>query len=159
MAGSSSRSLDGALHGRRGAGAPGGAGDRSDRQLLQPGLFGGPTDLPWGLHIAPAFRPAGYGQYATFHPTFLYELLFDFAWAGFLVWLGRRERAPRPPGLFALYVFGYSAFRVFEETLRIDYSQHFFGLRLNTFVAGALAAAALAWFVVVQLRGRRTSEA
>ncbi|HEY6932278.1 MAG TPA: prolipoprotein diacylglyceryl transferase [Marmoricola sp.] len=122
-------------------------------------LFGGPTSLPWGLEIAPADRPPGYLQYPTFHPTFLYELIFDVAWAGFLIWLGSRKRAPRPPGLFALYVFGYSAFRIFEETLRIDYSQHFLGLRLNTFVAGALALAAMAWFVAIQVRGGRPAAA
>ena len=76
-------------------------------------LFGGPTSLPWGLAIAPQFRPAGYARYATFQPTFLYELIFDLALAAALVWLGH-HRPVRPPGLFALYVTGYSAFRVFE---------------------------------------------
>ncbi|MFZ2014599.1 MAG: prolipoprotein diacylglyceryl transferase [Nocardioides sp.] len=114
-------------------------------------LFGGPTSLPWGLQIASTHRPPGYVQYSTFHPTFLYELLFDFAWAGILIWLGR-NRDIRPPGLFALYVAGYSAFRIFEEFLRIDYSQHVLGLRLNTFVATALMAAALVWFVALQTR-------
>jgi prolipoprotein diacylglyceryl transferase len=116
-------------------------------------LFGGPTTLPWGLEISPAHRPPGYGQFATFHPTFLYELLFDFAWAGLLIWLGRRGSV-RSPGLFALYMTGYSAFRIFEEQLRIDYSQHFFGLRLNTFVASGLTIAGLAWFGYLQLRRR-----
>lgn len=111
-------------------------------------LFGGPTSLPWGLQVDPQFRPPGYAQYATFHPTFLYELLFDLAWAGILVWLGRRW--VRPPGLFALYVAGYSAFRIFEESLRIDYSQHFFGLRLNFFVAGGMTVIGLAWFAYSQ---------
>ena len=104
-------------------------------------LFGGPTSLPWGLHVDPRFRPPGYTQYATFHPTFLYELIFDLAWAGLLVWLGHHRRI-RPPGLFALYVTGYSAFRIFEESLRVDYSQHFLGLRLNLFVAAALTHSA-----------------
>ncbi len=51
-------------------------------------LFGGPTSLPWGLQIARAFRPAGCARYFTFQPTFLYELIFDLALAGLLVWLG-----------------------------------------------------------------------
>ena len=50
------------------------------------------------------------------------------------MWLGHHRRI-RPPGLFALYVAGYSGFRIFEETLRVDYSNHIFGLRLNFFVA------------------------
>jgi prolipoprotein diacylglyceryl transferase len=44
-------------------------------------LFGRPTALPWALAISPSHRPAGYGQYATFQPTFLYELIFDLALA------------------------------------------------------------------------------
>lgn len=116
-------------------------------------LFGGPTDLPWALSISPAHRPAAYERYATFHPTFLYELLFDLALAGALVWLGHHRRI-RPPGLFALYVTGYSAFRIFEELLRVDPATHILGLRLNLFVAVALTAAGAAWFVRSQA-GRR----
>jgi prolipoprotein diacylglyceryl transferase len=121
-------------------------------------LFGKPTTLPWALKIAPAHRPPGFAQYATFQPTFLYEIIWNLSLAGVLVWLGRTRKV-RPPGLFALYVAGYSAFRMFEETLRIDYSNHILGLRLNFFVAALLCIAALLWFVVTQrgwtVRGRR----
>jgi prolipoprotein diacylglyceryl transferase len=116
-------------------------------------LFGKPTTLPWGLKIDLAHRPPGFAQYATFQPTFLYEMIWDLSFAGFLIWLGYRHRI-RPPGLFALYVAGYSGFRIFEETLRIDYSNHILGLRLNFFVAALLCLAALAWFVAIQ-RGSR----
>ena len=114
-------------------------------------LFGGPTSLPWGLEISPAHRPPGYARYTTFHPTFLYELIFDLLLAAALVWLGR-HRGIRPPGLFALYVAGYSAFRIFEESLRIDSSVHVLGLRLNFYIATALAVAGIAWFVRSQRR-------
>jgi prolipoprotein diacylglyceryl transferase len=114
-------------------------------------LFGKPTSLPWGLQIDPQFRPQGYTQFTTFQPTFLYELLFDLALAGLLVWLGRRGTI-RPPGLFALYVTGYSAFRIFEESLRIDSSVHILGLRLNFYIAGLLTVAGAAWFVISQRR-------
>ena len=120
-------------------------------------LFGGPTTLPWGLQIAPQFRPTGYTQFSTFQPTFLYELIFDLAWAALLVWLGH-HRGIKPPGLFALYVVGYSAFRLFEESLRVDPSEHFLGLRLNMYVAAVLTLAGLAWFVRSQRRGRPASE-
>jgi prolipoprotein diacylglyceryl transferase len=116
-------------------------------------LFGGPTSLPWGLYIPPAYRPAGYLNYTTFQPTFLYELIWDLALAGFLVWLGH-HRGIRPPGLFALYVTGYSAFRVFEESLRVDPSEHFLGLRLNMYVAIVLTVFGAAWFWHAQRRGR-----
>ena len=112
-------------------------------------LFGGPTTLPWGLKIDAAHRPPGYTQYATFHPTFLYEIVWNLSLASFLVWLGHHRRI-RPPGLFALYVAGYSGFRIFEETLRVDYSNHIFGLRLNFFVALVLCIIGLLWFVAIQ---------
>jgi prolipoprotein diacylglyceryltransferase len=120
-------------------------------------LFGGPATLPWALHVSPGFRPAGYAQYATFHPTFLYEFIFDLLWAAGLVWLGH-HRSIRPPGLFALYVAGYSGFRIFEETLRVDPSEHFLGLRLNMYVASVLTLAGIAWFVYSQRHGRPASE-
>jgi len=126
-------------------------------------LFGKPTTLPWGLEISPAHRPPGYLQYATFQPTFLYEIIWNLALAGFLIWLGQTRRV-RPPGVFALYVAGYSGFRIYEETLRIDYSNYVLGLRLNFFVALVLCLAGLTWFVAIQrgwggLGGREREEA
>jgi prolipoprotein diacylglyceryl transferase len=112
-------------------------------------LFGAPTKLPWAVEISPAHRPPGYSQYATFNPTFLYELIFDLALAAALIALGRR-RAIRAPGLFALYVAGYSGFRIFEELLRVDPSHHILGLRLNLYVAGALCVSGLVWFARTQ---------
>jgi prolipoprotein diacylglyceryl transferase len=117
-------------------------------------LFGKPTNLPWGLKIDPAHRPEQYANVATFHPTFLYEIIWNLSLAGFLVWLGH-HRNIRPPGLFALYVAGYSAFRIFEETLRVDPAHHFLGLRLNLFVAVALTIAGLVWFARIMRSARR----
>jgi prolipoprotein diacylglyceryl transferase len=114
-------------------------------------LFGGPTTLPWGLEIPVQYRPTGYLQYATFHPTFLYELVWDFALAALLVWLGHHTKI-KAPGLFALYVAGYSAFRIFEESLRVDSSVHIFGLRLNMYVAIILMIIGLVWFYRIQRR-------
>ena len=116
-------------------------------------LFGGPTSLPWGLYIPPNYRPAGYLGFQTFQPTFLYELIFDLALAALLVWLGH-HRGVKAPGLFALYVTGYSAFRIFEESLRVDPSEHFLGLRLNMYVAIAGTIAGGAWFWYTQRYGK-----
>jgi len=116
-------------------------------------LFGGPTSLPWGLYIPPSYRPAGYLGHQTFQPTFLYELIFDLALAAALVWLGH-HRGIKAPGLFALYVTGYSAFRIFEEALRVDPSEHFLGLRLNMYVAIAGTIAGGAWFWYTQRYGK-----
>jgi prolipoprotein diacylglyceryl transferase len=112
-------------------------------------LFGGPTNLPWALQISPEHRPSGYLGYATFQPTFLYELLFDLALAAALVWLTHHRRI-RAPGIFALYVTGYSAFRIFEELLRVDPAHHILGERLNFWVALLLSIAGLAWFARTQ---------
>jgi prolipoprotein diacylglyceryl transferase len=121
-------------------------------------LFGKPSSLPWAVEISRAARvdagiPAQYLRFGTFQPSFLYELIFDLAWAAVLVWLGHHRKI-RPPGLFALYVAGYSGYRIFEETIRIDSSAHFLGLRLNFFVAIAMTLAGIAWFAVTQRRGR-----
>ena len=115
-------------------------------------LFGKPTTLPWGLEISPAHRPVGYLQYKTFNPTFLYELIFDLALAGLLIWLGNRGKI-RHPGLFSLYVAGYAGFRIFEESIRIDPSHRYFGLRLNFYVATLVCLAGLTWFWRIQRGG------
>lgn len=80
------------------------------------------------------------------------EIIWNLSLAAFLVWLGHRRRI-RPPGLLALYVAGYSGFRMFEETLRVDYSEHILGLRLTFFVATLLCVAGLAWFAAIQRSG------
>jgi prolipoprotein diacylglyceryl transferase len=120
-------------------------------------LFGKPSSLPWAVQISYAARvnsgiPAADLKYTTFQPSFLYEMIFDLALAAALVWLGHHRKI-QPQGLFALYVAGYSAYRIFEETIRVDSSAHFLGLRLNFFVAIVLTAAGLVWFVIAQRRG------
>jgi prolipoprotein diacylglyceryl transferase len=112
-------------------------------------LFGEPSKLPWALEISPAHRPAAYAHFATFQPTFLYEIIWNLLLATALVWLGR-HRTIRPPGLFALYVAGYSFARIFEELIRIDPAHHIFGLRVNFYIATLLCLAGLAWFVKIQ---------
>ncbi len=121
-------------------------------------LFGKPSTLPWALEISPAHRPPGYLAYATFQPTFLYEIIWDLALAAALVWLGHHRRI-RPWALFALYIAGYSAFRIFEESVRIDSSQHFLGLRLNFYVALVMTIVGLTWFYRAQRGPMRAAEA
>jgi prolipoprotein diacylglyceryl transferase len=122
-------------------------------------LFGKPTTLPWGLEIPYSYRvtggiPAQDLRYSTFQPTFLYELIWDLALAALLIWLGRHKKI-KPWGLFALYVAGYSGFRIFEDSVRIDTSAYFFGLRLNFFVALVMTLVGLIWFVLSQRRPER----
>jgi prolipoprotein diacylglyceryl transferase len=110
-------------------------------------LFGRPTDLPWGLEIDPQHRPAGYLDVATFHPTFLYEALWNLALAGGLVWWERRRPNAHPGRLFALYVAGYSVGRIWVEALRIDPAAHLFGVRWNIWMSAIAFFAAVGWLI------------
>jgi phosphatidylglycerol---prolipoprotein diacylglyceryl transferase len=109
-------------------------------------LFGRPTTLPWGLEIAPQYRPDGYGQFATFHPTFLYEMLWNLAAAALLVWLDRRFRLGHGK-VFALYVLLYCAGRFWIEALRIDTVNEIGGFRLNNYTALIGFVVALVWLI------------
>ncbi len=110
-------------------------------------LFGAPTTLPWGLEIAPEHRPIGYEQYATFHPTFLYESLWLVGVAVVVVWADRRFRMGHGRA-FALYVLLYCVGRGWIEALRIDNANHILGLRLNDWTALLIALAALVYIIV-----------
>ena len=123
-------------------------------------LFGGPTNLPWGLQIDPAHRPAGYAHYATFHPTFLYELIWNLGLAGRAG--VARPSSPDPAAGIVRAVrrrlLGVSDLR---GAAAVDPAHHILGLRLNFFVASLLFLAGVAWFVRIQRgalpwrRGRR----
>ena len=103
-------------------------------------LYGKHTTLPWGLEIH------GKGAAHTYHPTFLYEFLWDVFGVLLLLWIDRRFKLRRP-ALFSLYVAVYTAFRMYEETLRIDPSNHFLGMRLNFWVSLVCFVASVAFFV------------
>jgi len=119
-------------------------------------LYGKPTTLPWGLKIDPANRPPQYFDRATFHPTFLYELLWDGIGVLILLYVAKRFRI-RAPGLFALYVAYYCFGRFFEELLRVDPAHHLLGLRLNAWVSIVVFVAAVAYFVRHQFFGKSGS--
>jgi prolipoprotein diacylglyceryl transferase len=123
-------------------------------------LFGVPSKLPWALEIDAAHRAnlaVAYQHYTTFQPTFLYEIIWNLLLAATLVWLGHHRRV-KPPGLFALYVAGYSFARIFEELVRIDPAHHILGMRLNLYVAILVCLAGLAWFVRIQRRPAPSEE-
>jgi prolipoprotein diacylglyceryl transferase len=111
-------------------------------------LFGRPTTLPWGLEIDPLNRPEGYVDAVTFHPTFLYEFVWNLGVAGLVIWADRRFRLGYGRA-FALYVMGYTAGRGWIEYLRIDDVQmdNVLGLRLNVWTSILLFVAAAAYFV------------
>jgi prolipoprotein diacylglyceryl transferase len=116
-------------------------------------LYGGPTDLPWALTIYEwsggravvdaAGNPVVLG---TFHPTFLYELLWNLAAAALVIWADRRFRLGHGRA-FALYVVAYCTGRLWIELLRTDPAETFFGVRVNVFTSVIVGLLALAYFV------------
>ncbi len=108
-------------------------------------LFGGPTDLPWGLQIDPANRPAAFADATTFHPTFLYESLWSLAAVGVLLWADRRFGLGHGR-VFWLYLVLYAAGRGWIELLRVDPATQVLGLRLNVWTSAVVCLAALAAF-------------
>lgn len=109
-------------------------------------LFGRPTTLPWGLEIDPPYRPTVYADVLTFHPTFLYEALWNLALCGFLLWFDRK-RDVAAGKLFAMYVAGYTFIRFFIERLRVDHAYTVAGLRVNEWVSAIGFVIAFAYLV------------
>lgn len=118
-------------------------------------VFGKPTELPWGLEIDLANRPNGFESYSTFHPTFLYELLWCLVVAVLLIKLpGFLKQVTSKQGdVFALYILGYTAGRVWIETLRIDEANLILGLRLNIWVSLIVLITASAYLIASKRRG------
>jgi prolipoprotein diacylglyceryl transferase len=110
-------------------------------------LYGRPTDLPWAVQIDAAHRPIEYLDVATFHPTFLYESLWNLALCGALILIDRR-RVLRPGRIFALYLGGYFLGRLWVEALRIDEANTIVGLRINTWMS-LIVMASVALFLVI----------
>jgi prolipoprotein diacylglyceryl transferase len=118
-------------------------------------LFGRPSDLPWAIGIAPENRPTEFADATSFHPTFLYESLWDVLVCLALLWVARRFSERLKDGdVFVLYVSLYSVGRFLIETLRID-AAFVVGssIRGNLFVSGVLA---LGFALVLVLRHLRT---
>src|SRR3954453_9570196 len=112
-------------------------------------LFGKPTDLPWALEIDPAYRPPGYETETTFHPTFLYECLWDLSMFAVLIALDRRFKFGHGR-MLALYVMAYTLGRGWIEMLRIDTVElnDVYGLRFNVWTSIVLFIAAAVYFLV-----------
>lgn len=117
-------------------------------------LFGAPTTLPWGLQIDAGVLAAqgmDYPAGTLFHPTFLYELLWNLAMAALIVLIDRKLRLGHGR-VFWLYVFCYTVGRGWIETLRIDEAEHVLGLRLNVWTSILVCVVSLAIFIVLSKR-------
>lgn len=129
-------------------------------------LYGGPTDLPWGLIIYERVDPdnplitdrlGGVSNgvvEAVVHPTFLYELLWNLAVAAVVVWADRRFRLGHGRA-FALYVAGYTLGRTWIELMRTDPATHVFGVRINVWVSLLVFVGAVVYMIVARKRGDR----
>jgi len=114
-------------------------------------LYGKKTDLPWGLEIDAEHSPDG--RAGTYHPTFLYELLWDLGVMGLVLWADRKWTLGKGRA-FALYVAAYCAGRFWIEALRIDDAHKLFGIRLNDFTSGILFVGAVTYLWVRRGSGR-----
>ncbi|HEY0699209.1 MAG TPA: prolipoprotein diacylglyceryl transferase, partial [Micromonospora sp.] len=122
-------------------------------------LYGGRTDLPWGLQVhrmdpdnpGQALREGGKPvlEPGLYHPTFAYEALWNVGVALLVLLVDRRLKLGRGRA-FALYVMGYTAGRFWIELMRTDPATTFFGVRLNVFTAVLVFLGALAYFLLVR---------
>ncbi|MBW4575007.1 MAG: prolipoprotein diacylglyceryl transferase [Aphanothece sp. CMT-3BRIN-NPC111] len=117
--------------------------------------FGSPTNLPWKLYIPPQFRPLEYINFDYFHPTFLYESLWNLLVFGLLLILFFRDLQYKPRlklgTLFLTYMAAYSAGRFWIEGLRTDSLMLLGFLRMAQLVSLAgicLGVAGLVWLYV-----------
>ncbi|MDT0188672.1 prolipoprotein diacylglyceryl transferase [Rothia terrae] len=120
-------------------------------------LFGKPTTLPWGLEISPNSYnfPDQYPAGTLFHPTFLYESIWNIVGALGIMWLAAKLQWKLGQTFWA-YVAYYSFGRLMIELfLRIDASQHLFGVRIHVLTSGALLLLGIVGFIVAGARGRR----
>jgi phosphatidylglycerol:prolipoprotein diacylglycerol transferase len=110
-------------------------------------LFGKPTGLPWGIPIDAELRPQGFERFTYFHPTFLYEFLWDAGTFAILMILHRRNSAHQGV-ITAVYLMLYAAGRALTEFLRIDDVPIIFGVRLPLLVSILLGLLGLAllWY-------------
>jgi prolipoprotein diacylglyceryl transferase len=114
-------------------------------------LYGRPTDLPWALEVEPGRRRPGFADAETFHPTFLYESLWNLALVWLIMRLDRRGRLPRG-ALILVYAVGYGVGRFLVELLRIDTAERYAGLSRNNWVALLVAVGGVVG--LLRLRGR-----
>ncbi len=113
------------------------------------GLYGRPTTLLWAVEISPEHRLAGYVNFATFQPTFLYASLWDVLVGVLVIYAGRRFLLPGDR-VFALYAGLYAFGRFWTQGLEINYSPHVFGLRIDQVVMIVILAAAVAYLYLTK---------
>jgi len=119
-------------------------------------LFGRPSTLPWAVQIDVNHRPPQYElYYSTFQPTFLYEMLWNLALCGFLLWIDRK-RVMRTGNILPLYVGLYFAGRLWIEALRVDTASMIGPFRINIWLSLFGIGGAILVFILRGVRRRAT---
>lgn len=130
-------------------------------------LYGAPTTLPWGLKLNMEGTAIGHSEQCydgatcpsgtLFHPTFLYEMIWNLIGAAIIVYIGSKAMKKLKAGsLFAVYIMWYTLGRTWIESLRIDYAHEFLGVRINVWVSMAVFVLGAVSFIVVQQMGEDT---
>ncbi|MDK1017862.1 MAG: prolipoprotein diacylglyceryl transferase [Actinomycetota bacterium] len=115
-------------------------------------LFGTPSDLPWAIIINPARRPVGYEQFETFHPTFLYESMWNvLIIVPVVLWLEKRGRLAKGASI-GVYIVMYSFIRFIMELLRTDTTFRLLGISRNGWISVAALVGGIAWIWWMQKR-------
>lgn len=112
-------------------------------------LFGRELNAFWALKVDELYRPSGLENVLTYHPTFLYEMLWTLSLA-FVIVLAEKKFSWWAKGQsIALYVAGYCFGRVFLEVLRVDQATKVFGIRFNLLLSAALCCVGVIWFILL----------
>lgn len=130
-------------------------------------LYGAPTTLPWGLKLNMEGTAIGHSEQCydgatcpsgtLFHPTFLYEMIWNLIGVAIIVYIGSKAMKKLKAGsLFAVYIMWYTLGRTWIESLRIDYAHEFLGVRINVWVSMAVFVLGAVSFIVVQQMGKDT---
>ncbi len=121
-------------------------------------LYGAPTDLPWAIHIDEAHRLSGYTQYATYHPLFLYESLWDLLNMYLLLVMERQFKDKLIPGdLLLTYLIVYPFGRFMLEFLRIDTSL-VHGINVNQITMLVVMVFAAAMMIIRHMQHKKAAE-
>ncbi len=118
-------------------------------------IFGGPSDLPWALEVDPQFRPAGFAEFETFHPAFLYEALLNLALAAGLILVDRRKVLKRGQ-ILPLWIAGYGVLRFIIESIRTDFASQILGIRVNHWISAIAVIVGVLWFL--QMRSKDSND-
>ncbi|WP_173552628.1 prolipoprotein diacylglyceryl transferase [Bifidobacterium merycicum] len=132
-------------------------------------LYGKPTTLPWGLKLNENSDAIGHSEVCyqgvacpsgtLFHPTFLYEMIWNLIGAALIVWLGNRFADKLKAGqLAAMYMIWYGCGRSWIEEIRINYSTVILGIRTNTWTAILTALCGIVLFAVLRKYGKTYDE-